>query len=375
MENIVKLLNDVFNDYENTFQKTNGKAVDVGSPSQYAITKALPDFFKSLVASSEHKIERYKFKGSFGQIPLNMTDTPWVATFDSRITTSAQKGYDIVLLFAKDMKSCVLSLNQGYKAFTDEFKTESLALKKILQTADKARAILPPISGASYGPIDLKSNTSNARGYELGAIASYTYYRGSLPTEEVFKENFFALLKAYDQLYQAAGANLTSLQSLTDAEFQSEIEAVLATNDYDEDLNNSEPEPPPHSLSNNLIKKYKRDVLKAQKAIRASGFKCEVDNTHHSFISAVSKKMYLEAHHLIPMAAQANFEVSLDVVPNIISLCPNCHRMIHHATFKDKVLIIKKLMSNRESSLAKKGIYISEQDLLNLYKKGIDEAD
>lgn len=370
------LLINVFDDFQNTAAKTGGKAINIDSISQRALTVDLPNFFGELVRGSEFPHHRYKFKGSYGQTPLNITDTPWVATFDTRVTSSAQKGFDVVLLFAKDMKSCALSLNQGYKAFTDEFKKESLALKKIKQTAEKARGNLAPIAGAVYGPIDLKADTSNAKGYELGAIASYVYYRDSLPTKEKFGEDYLSLLKAYDQLYEISGGDLLSLQALTDSEFQAEVEASLASVDTDSSQYDQEgPESKPKLLASVAGVRYKRDVNKSKRAIKKSGHVCEVDSNHESFISEVTKLRYLEAHHLIPMSIQNQFNSSLDVLPNILSLCPNCHRQIHHGTHPDKARLIKQLFAKRSSAIAAKGIQITETELINLYKKAIDETD
>ena len=118
----MNLLSDVLNNYLDTYKKTGGKAIDVRSPSQIALIGGLKDFFKRVVESSTYPIDRYAFKGSYGQPPLNMADIPWVATMDKRVTSSAQRGFDVVLLFAKDMKSCALSLNQGYKAYLDAYK-------------------------------------------------------------------------------------------------------------------------------------------------------------------------------------------------------------------------------------------------------------
>ncbi len=372
----MEYLSNVLDDYLLTATKTGGKAINIDSISQKTLTVDLPNLFRKLVHDSGFPIERYKFKGSYGQVPLNITETPWVATFDTRVTTSAQKGFDIVLLFAKDMKSCVLSLNQGYKAFTDEFKKESLALKKIQQTAEKARGNLAPIAGAVYGPIHLNSDTSNARGYELGAIASYIYHRDSLPSQDEFAMNYLSLLKSYDQLYQIAGSDLISLQALTDSEFQAEVETSLTLDDAELTMNEEVgPESKPKLLASIAGVRYKRDVYKSKRAIKKSGYLCQVDPNHKSFISNVTKKMYVEAHHLVPMSVQDRFENSLDVLPNILSLCPNCHRMIHHGTQQDKSTLIKRLFSIRSKEISEKGIQITEAELINIYKKSIDETD
>lgn len=370
------LLKVVLEGYEETKKLTNRKVIDIGSPPQIAITKELPAFLQKLVIRSEFPVERYKFKGSYGQNNFLMADIPWVATFDTRITTSAQEGYDIVLLFGREMKSCVLSLNQGYTAFTKEFKKESLALKKIKQTAERARANLSPVPGASYGSIDLQAETAISKGYELGAIASFVYELDDLPTAEEFEKNYLDLLIAYDQLYNLAGKDLMSLQALTDSEFQSEIEESLAINEKDEDLIDPiGPEIKPNKLPSVAGTKYKRDVNKSKRAIKRSGYVCLVDPSHESFLSEVTKKRYVEAHHLIPMSAQDDFENSLDVSSNIVSLCPNCHRLIHHGIYSDKVKLIKTLFALRKNEIKNKGIVIDELRLLNIYKRKIEETD
>ncbi|MGL4999965.1 MAG: HNH endonuclease [Cetobacterium sp.] len=56
-------------------------------------------------------------------------------------------------------------------------------------------------------------------------------------------------------------------------------------------------------------------------------------------MSGTTNKQYMEAHHLIPMNAQDSFKNSLDVLGNVVSLCPNCHRMIHHGDEVSKNII------------------------------------
>ncbi len=81
---------------------------------------------------------------------------------------------------------------------------------------------------------------------------------------------------------------------------------------------------------------WPRDPKKAKQAIKQAEFKCEIDDTHETFVSGASRKNYMEAHHLIPLRMQHDFENSLDVVGNIVSICPNCHRLIHYGRDKDK---------------------------------------
>ena len=108
-----------------------------------------------------------------------------------------------------------------------------------------------------------------------------------------------------------------------------------------------------------------RDVQKKRNALLHAGYKCEFDESHKSFISKATGLPYMEAHHLIPMEYYNYFDVSIDVEENIVSLCSNCHREIHHG--KDASDIVKKLYNQRKSYLKKAGIDISLNQLLIWY--------
>lgn len=73
----------------------------------------------------------------------------------------------------------------------------------------------------------------------------------------------------------------------------------------------------------------------------------------------------MEAHHLIPMSAQENFNNSLDVDANIVSLCPACHRKLHHG--KEIEFELKKLFESRLELLKQSGIEITLDDLKKYY--------
>lgn len=76
---------------------------------------------------------------------------------------------------------------------------------------------------------------------------------------------------------------------------------------------------------------YARDRNVALKRLEMANYECEYDSTHNLFISRFSGKPYLEAHHIIPLGIQEKFKSPLDVLENIVCLCPACHRAVHHA--------------------------------------------
>ncbi|WP_446443409.1 HNH endonuclease [Pseudocitrobacter faecalis] len=66
-----------------------------------------------------------------------------------------------------------------------------------------------------------------------------------------------------------------------------------------------------------------------QNALNKVGYKCEVDSQHPNLQKMQSSLNYTEPHHIVPCPKQDDFDNSLDVEENIISLCCNCHKQIH----------------------------------------------
>ncbi len=97
-------------------------------------------------------------------------------------------------------------------------------------------------------------------------------------------------------------------------------------------------------------------------------YRCEANFEHTTFTSKVSGKNYVEAHHLIPLKYQPKFEFALDNQANIIALCPNCHRLLHHATATEKNIFLRELYNEkRESMLMDMGIEVTVDDVLGYY--------
>ncbi len=77
----------------------------------------------------------------------------------------------------------------------------------------------------------------------------------------------------------------------------------------------------------------------------------------------------MEAHHLIPMKYyyDSDYNHDIDVPGNIVSLCPNCHRKVHHGTNDVKESLIRFLYEKRREKLKTFGILVSLDKLLKYY--------
>lgn len=132
---------------------------------------------------------------------------------------------------------------------------------------------------------------------------------------------------------------------------------------------------PPLKKTGPSIERYQRDPRVAGNALAYAGYKCEIDPNHHTFTAHAKERPYLEAHHLIPFSNQRNFNVSLDVMPNVVALCPNCHRLLHHGRKQEKSKHIRTLLDKRSERLEEKGLSISNADLQKFYSGELLDED
>ena len=253
------------------------------------------------------------------------------------------------------------SRKSDYEGFTDDLK----------QKTGNAR---------SYGSVGMRFSNYNTvntidslRGFMGGEAACKPFWekyinQDGTPTDQLisifasFIEQYGHHRPVYDDFTKKYHSFFQRRE--VDIDDEDGITSTLDSEDFNPEPANYEPEPKPE-LQEGKTKKYKRDGGKARKSIVLSGFKCCVDPSHVTFLTK-NGHQYMEAHHLIPMAAQDEFDTSLDVDANIVSLCPLCHRKLHHG--KDNQAELKKLYDLRKDLLEKSGIEIDFEKLASFYK-------
>ena len=112
---------------------------------------------------------------------------------------------------------------------------------------------------------------------------------------------------------------------------------------------------------------YPRLKEVAGNALYLAKYKCE--NPLCSIALFTSKDgitTYTEAHHLIPLCYQNDFNYSLDVEANVVSLCPHCHSLLHYG--QDKEVLLRNLYDNRIDRLKKCKLETSYESLLLMYR-------
>ncbi|MFC1860149.1 MrcB family domain-containing protein [Chloroflexota bacterium] len=311
--------------------------------------------------------------GAVGQ--GNWAEIPWICVFDKQITTSAQHGYYIVYLFKRDMLGVYLSLNMGWTQFKEKYNNAPLARQQIKATADVCKErLVSGVGDFSFDPIDLKATNALGIGYELGHICGKYYSDYSFPGDIELINDLRNLIGVYRELKGILGTqDITKLIGVHREAIATEDEAEDTR--YNKNVERAEPKNipptpqniPPHTQQRGR-NKWRTDPGIGKASIINCGYQCEIDPNHVTFTSKVTGQNFVEVHHLIPMANQADFSYSLDVPANIIPLCPNCHRQLHHGKREQVMVVLGDLLNRRTAALEQAGISSSANRLMAFYK-------
>ena len=96
--------------------------------------------------------------------------------------------------------------------------------------------------------------------------------------------------------------------------------------------------------------RVKRDQRIGKTRLKIAGYRCEINPDHKTFTSSVNVENYVEVHHLIPLTVPIQREFGdsrLDRMVYIFSLCPNCHRRVHHAVISEMEELLRELFKKR----------------------------
>lgn len=189
--------------------------------------KEVVTVFPTVLKNSSPKINTLIFKGSTGA--TNITFAPWVAVFDSRITSSAQEGFYIVYLFSLDLKKLYLSLSLGTKQFQDFYKSKKNTFSSMRNVANVLTSLnINNKNFQSYkqGPINLLARKNATHEYyEQSTIYYKEYDIGNLPSDKVLNDDYLDILQRYqDMINDPTIPNISTL-------FHAQIQNVLPKNE------------------------------------------------------------------------------------------------------------------------------------------------
>jgi len=197
------LIQDISSDWPN--YRIKGR-VDKNAHIFDLVINKFPDQLKDYAKNASY----LNFHGSTGQ--GNITSAPWIATFDTRVTESAERGYYVVYLFSIDLKNIFLELGFGTQQFKDQFSKKNeryewmrFAAKELQGQYEKK--LLPLfkdglINDLSTEPINLAASHENTshQDYEQSTIYSVKYAISNLPSEANLIEDYNSFLRLYEEI-------------------------------------------------------------------------------------------------------------------------------------------------------------------------------
>ncbi len=115
--------------------------------------------------------------------------------------------------------------------------------------------------------------------------------------------------------------------------------------------------------------------VKKKKARETANYRCSLESRrncqNHYFTSKATNKNYVQVHHLVPREYSNRFDNSIEVFPNYITLCPNCHLLLHHAVDRERKDHLTGLLNERKEKLSRLNLNINLEELFEFY--GIEE--
>ncbi|MGW1196180.1 MrcB family domain-containing protein [Streptomyces sp. NPDC002536] len=114
--------------------------------------------------------------------------TPWIGIFDLKVTKDPKKGLYLAYIFAADLKTVTLTLQQGVTRLAKSYGQGQKLRDYLTARADALSGELPPaaLAGWQVRP-DFKSETFRALAYEAGSVAARRYSTDSLPEEAALR--------------------------------------------------------------------------------------------------------------------------------------------------------------------------------------------
>jgi 5-methylcytosine-specific restriction protein A len=265
-------------------------------------------------------------KGSVGN--GQWAETPWVSIFDSRVTTSAQRGYYVVYLFDQVGRHVYLSFNQATTEIKNEFGRHFTQVLTDRASSAVESLGVSNLDGLNVGPLDLTGSGELTRGYAAGNIVAYKYDTNDFPSDIELVRDLIRLLDLYTTYYLIRSGDIGDEEELPELA----VPASFRVNSDDMAVQ-AAIMPAQEARQFRWHRRAERNQKLARDAKRFHGTKCMVCGFDFGQTYGEHGEGYIEAHHIVPFASlAAELEpVLLDPKEDFVVVCANCHRMLHRS--------------------------------------------
>lgn len=231
----------------------------------------------------------------------------------------------------------------------------------------------------NYNPRLLQPQSNRKNDQLRINLNDFTYYYGIFTPFKIF----YYLLEKYGETDYKVITNYGFVYKNTSTKPKEKLSRILDTDLINDDVSTFEMMLDRKNIGGDerkrlielfRIEKFETDVDEkgASSQIKylakeLSKYKCELDSLHTSFIARSNRKPYVEAHHLIPYSKRNIFDVNIDTIENLVTLCPVCHKKIHAGLKEEVKSMIDILLSIKKDSLKSSGIEISKEEIYSYY--------
>ncbi|GCD36620.1 hypothetical protein OEIGOIKO_04393 [Streptomyces chrestomyceticus JCM 4735] len=168
-----------------TYDANHPDKTSIGVPAQ-DLLRAVRDHLGPLLPG---ELEAEGYGGSGGP-----SSTPWIGFFDPSITRDPKVGLYLAYIFAADLKTVTLTLQQGVTALAYQLGRGKRRREYLADRARKLQSLLPQesIAGWDVRP-SFKSSVDRALAYEAGSVAARVYDIEAMPHEDALREDLWHL--------------------------------------------------------------------------------------------------------------------------------------------------------------------------------------
>lgn len=269
---------------------------------------SLPQVFSDAVPEGK----QFTVVGSAGK--GNWVKGPWVGFFDPIVTETAQEGYYVVYLFAGDLSTVSLSLNQGVTALRKELGV-TVARQVLESRAAMLAARVGDETGARFSAntIDLHhtGRGSLLELYEHGHALGTTYDAEALAAEAELRADLREMFRLYRLATARGGTDEVPAEPEPSKTFSAPEELEERRRAF-------------------LHRRIERRAQLTKKAKEIHGHTCQACGFNFAERYGPLGEGYIEAHHKVPLSKiPGDGAVSLSPRDDFAVVCANCHRMLH----------------------------------------------
>lgn len=186
-----KILEKLIEDFMESYISLKTSTPFGRNPIGSILTNTIPELIGDYIFVDK---STYQIKGSYGN--GNWSNTPWIAIYDKRITTTVQEGVYIVYLFSSDMERVYLTLNQGCTRLNNSVGKRE-AINTMQELSNRVRSQID--SRGFYSDDNLNIGHEL---YEKGTIFYKVYEKGSIPGDDQLIDDLEKMMDIYKEYYR-----------------------------------------------------------------------------------------------------------------------------------------------------------------------------